>query len=83
MEASTDGMYDLALDNIENYVFIMKYINKLSPKLKEVIQLHYFLDYSYETIAQIIGVPVGTVKSRSSKALKKMRSWLGGNADEC
>ncbi len=54
------------------------YISKLSEKHQEVIRLRYFLDLDYETIAGLIKVPIGTVKSRISIALKKLKESFGG-----
>ena len=45
---------------------------KLSEPLREVIELGVFQDLPYAEIGQILGIPVGTVKSRMSNALKKL-----------
>ncbi|MRU04757.1 sigma-70 family RNA polymerase sigma factor, partial [Bacillus anthracis] len=46
---------------------------KLPYKLKQVIILRYLHDYSQEEVAQILHIPIGTVKSRIHAALKKLR----------
>lgn len=48
-------------------------VNKLSFKLKQVVILHYLNQYSQEEIAEILSIPLGTVKSRIHAALKKLR----------
>ncbi|MDZ5609636.1 sigma-70 family RNA polymerase sigma factor [Bacillus pseudomycoides] len=48
-------------------------IHKLPYKLKQVIILRYLHDYSQEEVANILHIPVGTVKSRIHAALKKLR----------
>ncbi len=52
----------------------------LPYKLKQVIILRYLHDYSQEEVANILDIPVGTVKSRIYAALKKLRQKEhGGN----
>jgi RNA polymerase sigma-70 factor (ECF subfamily) len=51
-------------------------LEKLSPKLRAVIVLRFFLDLSYGELAQILKVPLGTVKSRLNLALKKAHEEL-------
>ncbi len=51
-------------------------INSLPKKLKEVIILYEFEDYSYEKISNKLKVPVGTVKSRINTARKILREKL-------
>jgi RNA polymerase sigma-70 factor (ECF subfamily) len=50
----------------------------LSPRLRAAIVLHYFHDYSREEIAQILGIPSGTVASRIAKAMVLMRRTVAG-----
>ena len=52
-------------------------IRALSPVLREVIVLREFEDLAYADMARIIGVPVGTVMSRLSRARDKLRLALG------
>ncbi|MCY6369433.1 sigma-70 family RNA polymerase sigma factor [Clostridium ganghwense] len=54
------------------------YLSKLNEKHQEVIKLRYFLDLDYQTIASLIKVPIGTVKSRISIGLKKLKESFGG-----
>nr|WP_255723370.1 RNA polymerase sigma factor [Sporosarcina sp. ACRSL] len=49
---------------------------------KEAIQLKYFHDLDYETVAAITNVSVGTVKSRIFQGLKKIREAYGGESHE-
>ena len=43
---------------------ILKAVDNLPKKMKEVIILYEFEQKSYEEISQKVGVPIGTVKSR-------------------
>lgn len=60
--------------NNECYEQIGKKVESLSPKLKEVILLKYVHEFSQDQIADILNIPVGTVKSRINLALSKLRS---------
>lgn len=51
-------------------------LRRLSPKLRSVLVLRYFLDLSYEEIGQVLQIPLGTVKSRLNQALHFLRHWL-------
>lgn len=49
---------------------------------REVIALFYYQSFSYDEIAAALGIPVGTVKSRLSLAVKRLRAWMKENHDE-
>jgi RNA polymerase sigma-70 factor (ECF subfamily) len=51
-------------------------IGKLTDKQRAVVILRYFWDLPYAEIAQILDVPVGTVKSRIDLALKTLRKGI-------
>jgi len=55
---------------------IQKAINKLSPKFKEVIVLRDIQGFAYEEIAEIVKIPLGTVKSRVNRARLKLQEDL-------
>ena len=48
-------------------------VGRLSEPLREVVELGVFQDLPYAEVAEILGIPVGTVKSRMSNALKKLK----------
>ena len=49
-------------------------VSSLRPQEQTVLYLRYFLDASEEETATVIGRPVGTVKSRVHRALRKLRA---------
>ena len=51
-------------------------LNRLSPKLREVLVLNIYQGLRYQEIADVLGIPLGTVKSRSNLALAAMRKIL-------
>ena len=51
-------------------------VSRLSEPLREVVELGVFQDLPYAEISEILGIPVGTVKSRMSNALKKLKEIL-------
>jgi RNA polymerase sigma-70 factor (ECF subfamily) len=53
-------------------------INCLSPVHRDVIVLHELQGLTYQEVAATLNVPVGTVKSRLSNALRRLRDLLGG-----
>ena len=65
-------------DNPEDKIILERYISKLSIKHQEVIKLRYYLDYDYESISQILKIPLGTVKSRLNASITKLKEALGG-----
>jgi len=52
---------------------VQQAIEKLTDKQRAVVILRYFWDLPYAEIAQILDVPLGTVKSRIDLALKTLR----------
>lgn len=77
-EVQYDNAYNNAVENKEQQIIIEDCMSKLKEKHKEVIRLRYFLDLDYNTIASILKIPIGTVKSRISIGLKKLKESLGG-----
>jgi RNA polymerase sigma-70 factor (ECF subfamily) len=53
---------------------------RLSDKLREVVSLRFAGGHSLEEIAQILEVPLGTVKSRLFSAMAQLKDVLGGPA---
>ncbi len=53
-------------------------VSKLPQKYRDVVVLFYFENCKYEEIAQILGISVGTVKSRLNRARSKLSKLLEG-----
>jgi len=53
-------------------------VTALPDHQREVVILRYYQDLSLAEIADVLGVPVGTVKSRLSLGLKRLRERVGG-----
>jgi RNA polymerase sigma factor (sigma-70 family) len=43
-------------------------VEKLKPRYRELIELRYFKEYSYEEIAEQLDIPIGTVKAQLFRA---------------
>lgn len=50
---------------------------RLPDELRVVVVLHYYLDLPLSEVAERLGVPEGTAKSRLNRALSSMRRFLG------
>ncbi len=59
------------------YAELRDAVDTLSEKLRETVKLHYFEEKSVAEIAEILGVPVGTVKWRLSEGRKQLRKGYG------
>jgi RNA polymerase sigma-70 factor, ECF subfamily len=51
-------------------------VGRLDPERRAVVALHYWFDYTTPEIAEVLGIPVGTVASRLSRALNDLRLQL-------
>lgn len=49
---------------------------RLEPGRRAVLVLHYWFDYTTPEIAELLGLPVGTVASRLSRGLADLRARL-------
>lgn len=56
---------------------ILTAVGRLPPDLREVLVLVSVEDFSYAGAAQILGIPVGTVMSRLSRARVQLRALTG------
>jgi RNA polymerase sigma-70 factor, ECF subfamily len=63
---------DLALINQENMALIVQALERLGEPCREVIELRYFADLSYEEIAESLQLNPKTVSSRLSKCLDRL-----------
>lgn len=53
-------------------------LRRLTPEHREVLLLAYYGGYTQREIADMTGLPLGTVKSRTLNAMKRLRTQLSG-----
>ena len=68
-------------DRAEARNVVDKALESLSPKLRAAVVLHYYEGLTREEIADVLGVPAGTVASRIAKAVAIMRKAMGSDQD--
>ncbi len=52
-------------------------LNSLPPDFRTVLMLVDVQELNYQEVAQVLGIPIGTVKSRVSRGRQMMRTTLG------
>ncbi|MCR8842651.1 RNA polymerase sigma factor [Paenibacillus sp. SC116] len=53
-------------------------LSHLNAQQREAIELRYIHDLPYQTIADMTGTPIGTIKSRISQGIHKLKVMIGG-----
>ncbi len=53
---------------------ILEIINSLNKKDRNILNMYYFIGYSQEEISKLMGIPIGTVKSRLYTARNNFKS---------
>ena len=61
----------------EDYSFVNEALSKLKEEYKEVTILYYYDGFSVKEISKILNLPQGTIKSRLSRARKKLETIIG------
>jgi len=61
--------------NIDN-IGLKKVLEKLRPEHRVLVELAYFKGFTHEEIAEMMSIPLGTVKTRIRNALLQLREYL-------
>src|SRR5262245_20625076 len=67
---------EVALDRKTTSALVRKCLERLSPAHREVIDLVYYHEKTMQEISDIVGIPVGTVKTRMFCARKQLAVLL-------
>ena len=57
---------------------VLRALRRLPPEQREVVELAYFQGMTQARIAEVRGLPLGTVKTRTLAAMRKLRAMLEG-----
>ena len=66
----------------DDSMVVLDALNKLSRDHRNVLVELYYRGRSVAEAAQVLGIPPGTVKSRTFHALRAMRGAMGSNGTE-
>ena len=75
---SSRSPFDVASDR-EQHVMIEAALERINPIFREAVVLRDITDLSYEEIAEVLGVSLGTVKSRILRGREALREKLSGS----
>jgi RNA polymerase sigma-70 factor (ECF subfamily) len=70
--------FDEAFDS-EQHIMIEAALKRINPIFREAVALRDISDLAYEEIAEILGVSLGTVKSRILRGREALREELAGS----
>lgn len=65
-----------AIVSVDNRDALERAFRRVSPEHRAVVVMHHYAGLPLEVIADIVGVPVGTVKSRLHHAVRNLRAVL-------
>jgi RNA polymerase sigma-70 factor (ECF subfamily) len=81
-EAIGDEHPDAALENATTRETLVEVLGQLPPMFREILVLRELEGLSYKEISEVVGVPVGTIMSRLSRARKRLQEALPGGDKE-
>jgi RNA polymerase sigma-70 factor (ECF subfamily) len=75
---------EAVMDRREDSAWSRSAASKLPQRLRRVVELVYFRGFTHREAAEALAIPIGTVKSRVSAALDKMRrAWSKRGRSTC
>ena len=79
MQAATTPEEELIIDQVVRE--LIDGIHNLPKNYRAVAELRFIKDYAYEDIARTLGLPLGTVKTRISRARRMLEKLVENPAD--
>lgn len=73
---NVDGIAAGTFQTNTDIIGLRKLLEKLKTEQRALIELAYFKGYTHEEIADIEGIPLGTVKTRIRNALQQLRNII-------
>jgi RNA polymerase sigma-70 factor (ECF subfamily) len=66
----------------QKIILMREVVEKLKPRYRELVELRYFKEYSYEEIAEQLDLPIGTVKAQLFRAREFLFNILKNTEDK-
>jgi RNA polymerase sigma-70 factor (ECF subfamily) len=67
---------ELTLINKQRIKHMRNVVSKLKPRYRQLVELRYFQEYSYDEIAEELDIPIGTVKAQLFRARELLLNIL-------
>ncbi len=77
-KATETGITADSSDEVNRHVDLVRGLKTLPQKQRTVIVLRYYADMTEEEVASVLGIAVGTVKSRASRAVRTLGRLVDG-----
>jgi RNA polymerase sigma-70 factor, ECF subfamily len=81
-ESAPEGLLEDHADAVVSALQVRQVLSRLSPRHREVLELMYLNGFTALETAERLGIPEGTVFSRSHYALRILRRDLGASVPE-
>ncbi len=85
LEAASSGMIEFSDDNSDSSdrVFTAEILDgameTLTPHQREIVILYHHKGKSVHQVAELLGMPQGTIKSHLHRARRRMRDWMSSS----
>lgn len=66
----------------QNAAQFEQFLNKMTPRYRELIQLRFFREFSYKEIADKLQLPIGTVKTQIHRAREQLCRYITEHNDD-
>lgn len=76
-DSASMGSLDPDLERSDDIWAVRQAVDQLPADERDVVRLQHLEGFSHDEVAATLGVPVGTVKSRSFRAHRRLASALG------
>lgn len=73
---------ELTMINKQKIKHMRKIVSKLKPRYRELVELRYFKEYSYDEIAEELDIPIGTVKAQLFRARELLLNILNRSQEK-
>ena len=80
-DGAGEGAVDERIEQIEQAVMVHAALERLSEDCREILDRFFARDESYRVIGEALALPAGTIASRISRCLGRMREQLEGRSE--
>lgn len=74
--ARPEAVVETAAEQRDEATVVRRHVGDLAPNLRDVLVLHYLEGLTLKDVAEALGCPLGTVKSRRHRGLEQLRTSL-------